>query len=152
MISVTAAGEADMEVLGQQFAKACNDGGVIYLHGALGAGKTTFVRGFCRGLGYTGFVRSPTFTLVESYLIEGREVHHFDLYRLTDAEELEFIGVRDYFTPQAVCLVEWPERGAGVLPEGDVKLAFTYVPEGRRVDATAGTQRGRRMLGQISVM
>ncbi len=150
MISLCAAGEADMEALGQRFAKACRDGAVIYLQGELGAGKTTFVRGFCRGLGYTGFVRSPTFTLVESYLIGACEVHHFDLYRLTQPEELEFIGVRDYFAPGSLCIVEWPERGAGILPEADVMLEFAYIPEGRRMDATAGTERGRRLLAQLS--
>lgn len=149
MMSLDVPAEADMESLGGRFAAACDGGGVFYLHGPLGAGKTTFVRGLCRGLGHTGFVRSPTFTLVESYHTGTREVHHFDLYRLSHPEELEFIGVRDYFTPQALCLVEWPERGTGVLPVGDVTLTFSYAPEGRRVAAAAGTEAGRRILGRL---
>ena len=150
MKSFSAADEAGMEALGRAFAATCDTGGILYLHGELGAGKTTFVRGFCHGLGHTGPVRSPTFTLVESYLIGGREVHHFDLYRLSGAEELEFMGVRDYFTPRALCLVEWPERGAGVLPPGDIVVTFSYASLGRRVDAAAGTDKGRRALQRLS--
>ncbi len=150
MMSLWAAGEADMEALGLRFAKACDGGAVIYLQGGLGTGKTTFTRGLCHCLGYAGFVKSPTFALVESYLIGTREVHHFDLYRVTEPEELEFIGIRDFFTPEALCIVEWPERGAGWLPEGDVVLAFAYVSEGRRVDVTAGTAKGRQILGRLS--
>jgi tRNA threonylcarbamoyladenosine biosynthesis protein TsaE len=139
-----------MEALGQRFAVAVRGkGGVFHLRGELGAGKTTFVRGFCRGMGHAGFVKSPTFTLVESYTVAGREVHHFDLYRIADPQELEFMGFRDYLTPGSVCLVEWPERGAGLLPEADVILAFADVPGGRRVEMEARTPAGERIVERV---
>ena len=89
---------------------------IVYLKGDLGAGKTTLVRGFLRGLGYKGTVKSPTYTLIEPYRIAGKSICHLDLYRLADAEELEYLGVRDLLQEETVLLIEWPERGEGVLP------------------------------------
>lgn len=140
-----------MAALGAAFQQACGDGGSLYLHGELGAGKTTFARGFVQGAGHGGPVKSPTFTLVESYRVGGREVHHFDLFRLADPEELEFMGIRDYFSPGAVCLVEWPERGTGVLPPPDIRLTIAYIPQGRRVQWEAATARGRELLAALAV-
>lgn len=151
MSGVEVADEDRMQALGAAFQRACTDGACFYLRGELGAGKTTFVRGFVRGAGHSGPVRSPTFTLVESYRVAGRDIHHFDLFRLADPEELEFMGIRDYFAPGAVCLVEWPERGAGVLPPGDVRMALTYIREGRRVRWQADTARGREILAALSL-
>lgn len=150
MRCASVASAAEMEALGTAYSRACRGGGIFYLRGELGAGKTTFVRGFMRGVGYTGFVRSPTFTLVESYRVGDRQLHHLDLYRFAEAEELEFIGVRDYFTPDALCLVEWPERGAGVLPAGDILAVFSYAPQGRRVQASAGSPRGQDVLAALA--
>jgi tRNA threonylcarbamoyladenosine biosynthesis protein TsaE len=139
-------GEAAMEALGAELGRAATGGGWIYLHGDLGAGKTTLVRGLLRGLGHEGAVKSPTYTLVEPYELAGRAVYHLDLYRLGDAEELEWIGIREIFAPGHLCLVEWPERGRGVLPEADLQLELEYAGAGRRVRAEGLTERGRGVL------
>ena len=106
---------------------------VIFLMGELGAGKTTFVRGFLQGLGYQGRVKSPTYTLVESYEINDCKIFHFDCYRLAHPQELEFIGVSDYFSEKAIFLIEWPEKAEGFLPEADYQLVFTYAENARQL-------------------
>ncbi|MEJ2686096.1 MAG: tRNA (adenosine(37)-N6)-threonylcarbamoyltransferase complex ATPase subunit type 1 TsaE [Gammaproteobacteria bacterium] len=147
----TAADEQALEGLGARLARACGGGGCrIYLRGELGAGKTTLVRGFLRGLGYQGRVKSPTYTLVEPYEVGGGAVYHLDLYRLADAEELEWIGGRDLFADEtAVSLVEWPERGRGALPPADLEVIIDYLDRGRRVAMAATTARGRDVLAQL---
>lgn len=136
---------AATERFGTRLAGCCGAGMVVFLHGELGAGKTTLVRGFLRGRGYGGAVTSPTYTLVEPYGCDP-PVYHFDLYRLADPEELEFIGARDYFGAEGVCLVEWPERGRGILPSADLSIHLTYAGPGRGLRAVSGTAQGGRVI------
>jgi len=136
------ANEEDMIALGGRLAALLTPGLVVFLEGPLGAGKTTLVRGILRAMDHNGLVRSPTYALVESYTSVSPSVHHFDLYRLGSAEELEDIGARDYFSGDAVCLIEWPERAAGFLPAPDWTIEIEYDGAGRKVrvaDSTNGT-------------
>ena len=141
---------AAQEALAGKLARYCTPGTVIFLQGELGAGKTTFVRGFLQALGYGGVVKSPTYTLVESYELAGLQIYHFDLYRLGDPEELEYAGGRDYFDGQTVCLVEWPEKAAGFLPPADLVCYIDYAGSGRQLCMTAQSPRGHQLLQLIS--
>lgn len=133
-----------------EIARHCPQGMVIFLQGDLGTGKTTFVRGFLRAMGYEGVVKSPTYTLVEPYLIDNKRIFHFDLYRLGDPDELEYAGGRDYFDAQSICLLEWPEKAAGFLPEADLVLKLAYEDEGRSLEISAETPAGKNLLRAIS--
>ncbi len=120
--------------LGAKLGSQLQGGELIYLKGELGAGKTTFVRGLLNALGHGGIVKSPTYTLVEPYTIAGKNIYHFDLYRVNDPEELEAMGIRDYCDGESICLFEWPEYGATVLPAADIILSFEYTDTGRVVE------------------
>lgn len=146
-LSLVLADEAATRTLAQQLAKAVEPGLLITLSGPLAAGKTFFVRALLGALGHAGKVKSPTFTLVETYLLPGLTVHHFDLYRLASGEELHFIGFDDFLASTTLCLVEWPERGAGSLPVPDLQISIEILDSARRaVSLVAGTVAGARVL------
>jgi tRNA threonylcarbamoyladenosine biosynthesis protein TsaE len=136
--------------MGGVLAKNITQGAVIYLHGDLGAGKTTFTRGVVQGFGHTGKVKSPTYTLVEPYELENQSIYHFDLYRLADPEELEFMGIRDYFNDKSICMIEWPEKGAEFLATADLELTLEYVAQKRKVSIMGKTQKGEEIVDRLS--
>lgn len=138
-----------MEALGTRLSAHIRSVGLVYLYGELGCGKTTLVRGVLRGLGHKGTVKSPTFTLVEPYACKGFKVFHFDLYRLTNPAELEFLGFRDYLKQNSVCLVEWADRGAGILPTPDVDVVIAKVDDKRTVALISHTERGGELLSGL---
>jgi tRNA threonylcarbamoyladenosine biosynthesis protein TsaE len=152
MLKTELADEAATVAWGQRLGAVVKNGGVIYLQGDLGAGKTTFTRGVLRAFGHHGAVKSPTYTLVEPYHFGAINVYHFDLYRLVDPEELELIGVRDYFSEQALVLVEWPSRGEPLLPAPDltVSLSPASAGSGRLLSVQANSEVGQRWLLEIT--
>ncbi|PCI55721.1 MAG: tRNA (adenosine(37)-N6)-threonylcarbamoyltransferase complex ATPase subunit type 1 TsaE [Methylophilaceae bacterium] len=121
------ADEAATLEAGRTFAKQLNPGLVVYLHGDLGAGKTTFARGVLQGLGHVGKVKSPTYTLVEPYALAELNVYHFDLYRFIDENEWDIAGFSEYFNNSSICMVEWPEKAGNILPspDFDIKLSLS---------------------------
>lgn len=147
--SIQIANETAMLALAGQLASLDLKRGIIYLLGNLGAGKTTFVRGFLRQLGYMKTVKSPTYTLVEPYSFESFNLFHFDLYRVHDPKELDFIGLDDYFNDHSICFVEWPEKGAGWLPKPDLSCYIESIGAGREVKLVATTPLGLDMLKRL---
>ena len=118
----------------------------VFLEGELGAGKTTFARGFLRGLGHTGRVPSPTYTLVEPYEAGGQQIWHLDLYRLADGAELEYLGISEMGAPGSVLLIEWPERGSGYLPASDLRIKLKVKSNGRHCAVEADSEVGAGIL------
>ena len=139
-------GEAATAALAQRLAPALLDGGVVFLRGELGAGKTTFARALLRALGVGERVKSPTYSLLERYLVNGRDAFHLDLYRIADAGELEWLGLDELDAPGTLVLVEWPERGRGALPSPDLEVALEHDDAGRRAHLTPVSERGRRWM------
>lgn len=138
--------EAATIAVGRRLALALPQSVLIYLEGDLGAGKTTLVRALLRALGHKGAVRSPTYTLIEPYELTGHDVFHLDLYRLGSPDELEDIGIRDILALPCVLLVEWPEKGRGVLPPPDLQLSLVAAGSGRLLSLQAMTAAGAKLL------
>jgi tRNA threonylcarbamoyladenosine biosynthesis protein TsaE len=145
-LSKTLVGEPAMLAFGAQLVAACPRGAVIYLSGDLGMGKTTLCRGVLQSLGHTGPVKSPTYTLVEPYSLPSIIAYHFDLYRLSDPEELEYMGIRDYFLEGGLCLVEWPEKGAGILPLADIEVRIEAIDHGRTLTVQGQSRKGQAII------
>ena len=138
----------ETQELAKKLAQCCSDlqnSCVIYLIGDLGAGKTTLAQSF---IGHFGFdkVKSPTYTLVESYQNESIDIHHFDCYRLSDPEELEYIGIREYLKPKSLQLIEWPELGKGAIAHSDLSINISGNGDIRTVNITSQTKIGKLML------
>jgi len=138
--------EQETELLGSALWKILPEKCLVFLNGDLGAGKTTLTRGALRAGGHKGAVKSPTYTLVEEYDMEERKVFHFDLYRVKDPEELEWIGIRDYLEQQSLCFVEWAELGKGFLPKPDIELSITTEGDGRQVTIDVVSDKLRNNL------
>jgi tRNA threonylcarbamoyladenosine biosynthesis protein TsaE len=145
-MKLAVADQGAMVEVGKHLAKACHAPMVFYLYGPLGAGKTTLVRGFMRGMGYDAAVKSPSYTLIEPYEVGSWRVYHLDLYRVRDAAELDYLGLRELQNGNAVILVEWPERGEGFLPPADVALSIDYAAEGRQVAVEARSLAGEKLI------
>jgi tRNA threonylcarbamoyladenosine biosynthesis protein TsaE len=137
---------ADTEQLGAKLWEILPSKSLVFLNGELGAGKTTLVRGVLRAAGYTGAVKSPTFTVVEEYFIGERKILHFDLYRLADPEELEWIGIRDYMAQESLCFIEWSALGHGFLPEADFILNLAMKGQGRSAEVLCHSENAQKFM------
>ncbi|MEG1080369.1 MAG: tRNA (adenosine(37)-N6)-threonylcarbamoyltransferase complex ATPase subunit type 1 TsaE [Pseudomonas sp.] len=150
-VTLFLADEEAMVRFGTRIAEVTKGHGVIFLEGDLGMGKTTLSRGIIRGLGHKGAVKSPTFTVVEPYEIGDIRAFHFDLYRLVDPEELEYIGIRDYFENDALCLFEWPQKGAGILPKPDLTITISPQASGRSLNLSPQGARGEAWCAALAL-
>ncbi|MCW8090775.1 tRNA (adenosine(37)-N6)-threonylcarbamoyltransferase complex ATPase subunit type 1 TsaE [Alteromonas sp. ASW11-130] len=153
-VSICVKNENDTKQLASQIANGWKETGfaalVIYLNGDLGAGKTTFTRYLIQQLGHNGNVKSPTYTLVEPYDLGDVSVYHFDLYRLADPEELEFMGIRDYFAERSLCIVEWPQKGSGCLASADITINIAMHGDTRDFALMASSDTGKSLLSQLN--
>lgn len=140
------ADEADTIRFAGEFASHLVAPLVVYLRGELGAGKTFFTRAILTALGYQGRVKSPTFTLMEIYPLGSFTLYHLDLYRLTDPEELEYLGLRDYIDNTSIVFVEWPDKGRGWLPPEDLEISLEHQTQGRCCRVRSCTAMGDRLL------
>ena len=125
--------ESELEECGRVLARTLEAGNVVFLQGGIGAGKTTIARGILRGFGYCGIAPSPTYTLMETYELDQVRIVHMDLYRIERSQDLESIGIRDYFDGQAIFLIEWPDQMLAILPEPDLRISLSTALEGRSI-------------------
>lgn len=139
------------QALASAIAKILAAGLSVYLYGDLGAGKTTLARGIIASLGYIGAIKSPTYTLVETYNLENLIIYHFDLYRVADPSELEYIGIRDYTNSDAVCIFEWPEKGQGFIPKSDIEICLELNGLTRDCTIRANTETGIAALQKLTI-
>ena len=149
--------EAATRTVGARLAGLIGPGMLLYLHGDLGSGKTTLARGLVHGLGYEGRVKSPTYTLVEVYTVSRLNLYHFDFYRFRDPKEWRDAGFDEYFNEArfnetSVCLVEWPEKAAALLPAADLDITFEFAGDGRDVTLSAGSESGKACLDRLMQM
>ncbi|MBN2864762.1 MAG: tRNA (adenosine(37)-N6)-threonylcarbamoyltransferase complex ATPase subunit type 1 TsaE [Thiotrichales bacterium] len=150
------ADESETTRLAKTFANACNlskayeSGLMVYLHGDLGAGKSFFSRGFIQHFLPEQKVKSPTYTIVESYKCYNFAVHHLDLYRLCDPEELEYLAIRDLLSGFFVALIEWPQKGEGFLPSADIEIHLSHQAQGRQIELVANSEKGHLVLTKMA--
>jgi tRNA threonylcarbamoyladenosine biosynthesis protein TsaE len=137
------------DAFASDLAKSLLPGLIIFLHGDLGAGKTTLVRSMLFALGHTGSAKSPTYTLVEPYQINALTINHFDLYRLADPSELEYIGIRDYVNAHSICIFEWADKGIGYVPPADIEITLQFTANGRKAVLVAKTAIGQAILKEL---
>jgi len=142
--------------LANAFANACKvskayeNGLMVYLHGDLGAGKSFFSRGFIQNFLPDQKVKSPTYTIVESYKVYNFSIHHLDLYRLCDPEELEYLAIRDLLSGFFVALIEWPQKGEGYLPKADIEIQLSHQSQGRQVELLSKSVKGNLVLAELA--
>ncbi len=141
---------SSMEAFGATLVDFIDSGLLITLSGNLGAGKTTLTRGFLHAVGHKGAVKSPTYTIVEPYDVNGKSIMHFDLYRLSDPEELEYLGFRDYLDGLTVCLIEWPEKASGFLPQPDLAISIDLAKDGRQIHWQSFSEKGAQIDQRLS--
>ncbi len=141
--------ESSMNKLAARFSSCLTAPLLVTFQGEIGAGKTTFIRAMLRAMGITGPIKSPTFSLVESYTYNHLLIHHFDLYRIQDEVELEYLGFRDFFSSNAICCIEWPERTSFCLSLADIACSFSMEGLGRRLNFNALTAAGENVLASM---
>lgn len=149
LLTIEIADEAAMLGLGKALASTAPLLRLVFLRGDLGVGKTTLCRSLIRAMGHSGSVKSPTFTLVEPYACASKNIYHFDLYRLNDPEELEFLGIRDYINDHSLCLIEWPERGDSILPKPDLDITMRISSKKRELSLQPYTANGEQACAHI---
>ena len=146
---ITTESETETEKFAEKLATVISAPIWIELNGPLGAGKTTLTRYVLQALGHKGAVKSPTYTLVEPYEVAGSKFFHFDLYRLSDPEELEYLGIRDYLGDKVMAFVEWPSKGKGFLPETDLSIEIQVNDDSRIFELTANSKKGQKIIQNI---